>query len=845
MVTSWLLGHTPTSWATAIVTMLYKKGDEKEVSNYRTINLIPVIAKLTSTIVWSRVEKQLVAKERYSQAQAGFMAGQEGIGQVIALRETCLRRRLQNRRTWLLFTDFKTAFPKMKHYPMLGKLEEQGVRSRALRFIKANYSSPTGRVRLAGMLSEIFGAMRGSLEGCPKSPGCFKNFINDILDELTELKLGCKIPAGEGSYVSETDDDAEIFLYLVGLLFADDKVLILHSRAAMETAASVIIKWKNTWGMEYGVVKCAVMCVPALSDEIINKKVVKSRKLVKGKWRVKHEKHKDGSVVTVPWTQEMQELVDDPIKFEGASIPVCGEYTYLGIMVHFTTALWPAYMAKAKAVISRRNKMAQFIANKSIPPFARAVGITSMLLPVATHGAEMLGCPMTKDPTLPDSVLYADGRPINRQAEGQAELQAKVDEALRLMYRGRAGTSSGMMPIEVLREELRIKDLSVLMAKQRLRYSVKARSAAKTPIARTMAQKMHPKKPSEMVPPQKGTLVKRLCFQQATEQYLRTLRAYHTEPKGVARIKAAGLQPVPFGEMEDQGCTEARSFANLVSYADQVRSEANRLHAGSKGYTRYHRAGSARTAKLMASGEWAKVQGYGTHWLAKARVGGWYTAKVARAFTPHLKKDYGGCPSCGKVQDTFTHFVGGCAFFSKIRDKQLQPSRFILHLKQIARGIGGMRNRQRQRLQKRCNDPKTWVPLLMGEIIVVDIGPKKGVETNFVDLCVMGADKKIKKSKRTVRAVTDLLKHQRRLARFMGKAMGYRNGHLWTAYPEGRSDRFTAKSKREEKECERKAKRAKAAADRKKKRLQKAHPSRRKLMRAAKKGASRRRMLHR
>ena len=154
-----------------------------------------------------------------------------------------------------------------------------------------------------------------------------------------------------------------------------------------------------------------------------------------------------------------------------------------------------------------------------------------------------------------------------------------------------------------------------------------------------------------------------------------------------------------------------------------------------------------------------------------------------------------------------------------------------------------MRNRQRQRLQKRCNDPKTWVPSLMGEIIAVDIGPKKEVETNFVDLCVLGADKKVKKSKRTVRAVTDLLKHQRRLARFMGKAMGYRNGHLWTAYPEGRSNRFTAKAKREEKERERKAKRAKAAADRKKKRLQKAHPSRQKLRRAAaKKGARRRHM---
>ena len=98
---------------------------------------------------------------------------------------------------------------------------------------------------------------------------------------------------------------------------------------------------------------------------------------------------------------------------------------------------------------------------------------------------------------------------------------------------------------------------------------------------------------------------------------------------------------------------------------------------------------------------------------------------------------------------------------------------------------------------------------------------------------------------RKVKAVADLLKHQRRLARFMGKAMGCRNGHLWTAHPESWSNRFTDNSKREEKERERKAKRAKAAANRKKKRLQKAHPLRRKLMRAAKKGVNRRRMLHR
>lgn len=121
-------------------------------------------------------------------------------------------------------------------------------------------------------------------------------------------------------------------------------------------------------------------------------------------------------------------------------------------------------------------------------------------------------------------------------------------------------------------------------------------------------------------------------------------------------------------------------FATRVSKADQVRSEAKRLAAGSKGHHRHHHAGLARTAKLMSSTSWAKIRGHGNHWLARARVGHWYTASAARAFTPHLKDGHGCCPSCGKVLDSMTQFVGGCHFYQKIRDKQLQPDRFTQHL---------------------------------------------------------------------------------------------------------------------------------------------------------------------
>ena len=108
-------------------------------------------------------------------------------------------------------------------------------------------------------------------------------------------------------------------------------------------------------------------------------------------------------------------------------MPVLGGYTYLGILFHFTTALWPAYVAKAQALTKRRNQMAQLISNKSMPVFTRQVGIKSMLVPVGMHGAEMLGCPITKDTTIPDDVLYTDGNSINKQAKGQQEIQAQLD----------------------------------------------------------------------------------------------------------------------------------------------------------------------------------------------------------------------------------------------------------------------------------------------------------------------------------------------------------------------------------------------------------------------------------
>ena len=61
-----------------------------------------------------------------------------------------------------------------------------------------------------------------------------------------------------------------------------------------------------------------------------------------------------------------------------------------------------------------------------------------------------------------------------------------------------------------------------------------------------------PPTPSEVNPPQRGSLVKKLCQHQATEHCLKTLRDFHTEPRGKALISEAGLEPALVEDIEIQ-----------------------------------------------------------------------------------------------------------------------------------------------------------------------------------------------------------------------------------------------------------------------------------------------------
>ena len=62
----------PTEWKSANVSPVFKKGKAEDVSNYRPISVLPVIAKLFEKIIYSQIYSYLTDQNLFHSSQSGF-----------------------------------------------------------------------------------------------------------------------------------------------------------------------------------------------------------------------------------------------------------------------------------------------------------------------------------------------------------------------------------------------------------------------------------------------------------------------------------------------------------------------------------------------------------------------------------------------------------------------------------------------------------------------------------------------------------------------------------------------------------------------------------------------------
>ena len=135
---------------------------------------------------------------------------------------------------------------------LLRKLYAAGVRGKMLRVIQNLFSHNPANVLIEGFLSPGFVIDRGVLQGSKLGPILFNLFINDLLVELNNSKLGATVGP----------------LHVAALGFADDIVLITDKPWKLQRLLNISSSWATRNSMSFHASKCKVMILNGGSKHV-------------------------------------------------------------------------------------------------------------------------------------------------------------------------------------------------------------------------------------------------------------------------------------------------------------------------------------------------------------------------------------------------------------------------------------------------------------------------------------------------------------------------------------------------------------------------------------------------
>ncbi|KAE9412640.1 hypothetical protein Angca_007107, partial [Angiostrongylus cantonensis] len=205
----------PVEWRTSRTVILPKKGNRKDLRNYRPLCLLNVLYKLFTKIILSRISRTL--DEAQPVEQAGFRKGfcfMDHIQTVCRIIEVCREYHLP---LVLTFVDYEKVFDRVETNPILSALVDQGVDPSYIRTLSDCYRNFTTKIQLFHRPLTI-SVGKEVRQGDTISPKLFTAALQWIMKSLDWDEKGLRI---DGKFPSN-------------LRFADDIVIFSRSTSAAE-----------------------------------------------------------------------------------------------------------------------------------------------------------------------------------------------------------------------------------------------------------------------------------------------------------------------------------------------------------------------------------------------------------------------------------------------------------------------------------------------------------------------------------------------------------------------------------------------------------------------------------
>ncbi|CAK8678480.1 unnamed protein product [Clavelina lepadiformis] len=215
------------------ITLIYKKGDDADLDNYRPITLLNLDYKIYTKILANRIRetlKEVIHEHQYA------TKGKQLSEATILLRDLHenAKRKMQN--LYFLSLDFKKAFDSIEHNWLMRVLTEMRFPETLCACIRDLYSDSVAKIILNGHLSKDFKLNRGVRQGDPLSLHLFLIAVEPLMSKLNET-AHIKGP--------QLSDRKEVKC----VNYADDTTLCLKNPADIHLALDLVDRFSKASGL--------------------------------------------------------------------------------------------------------------------------------------------------------------------------------------------------------------------------------------------------------------------------------------------------------------------------------------------------------------------------------------------------------------------------------------------------------------------------------------------------------------------------------------------------------------------------------------------------------------------
>ena len=208
--------HTLLSYSqrSSVLSLIFKKGDPKDLNNYRPISLLNVDLKILSHVLALRLKK--VLPKIINEDQTGYIKNRFIGLNLRQIQDIIDYADLYKIEGAIVFVDFTKAFDSLEWEFMIHTLEHFGFGESFMKWVKTLYTDIQTCVMNNGWLSDMFRNSRGIRQGCPLSALLFVISVEIMALRLRNNKniRGFEVKIDEINHcikISQLADDTTLF----------------------------------------------------------------------------------------------------------------------------------------------------------------------------------------------------------------------------------------------------------------------------------------------------------------------------------------------------------------------------------------------------------------------------------------------------------------------------------------------------------------------------------------------------------------------------------------------------------------------------------------------------------